>query len=67
MTTVAVYLDFTQGQLDTFEELAETSEYWASALEFYNQKKDTDVGKLSPKQMNWLNKIYDDVFEEARK
>ena len=64
--TVEEHMDFTQDQLDKFEELAGDNEYWSGAHGFYEHNKRVDVDHLSPKQFNWLNKIYDDVFDRAR-
>lgn len=64
--TVAEHCDFTDGQLETFRELAAKSEYWENAWNFYQEKSDEDLDFLTERQQSWLDKIYDDVFEKAK-
>lgn len=42
---------------ETLQEKADGSDYWANCQKFYKEKKDDDIGDLSPKQLSWLEKI----------
>lgn len=50
-----------------FHELAEDNEYWKGALKFYIDNKHYKVDQLTPKQLNWLDKIVESLVEEAAK
>ena len=43
--------------VDLLVEKAEQSEYLEKCFQFYSDVENKDIGKLSDKQVEWLNKI----------
>lgn len=45
--------------------LAESSEYWESALDFMEEHSDTKVGDLTARQFAWAQKIKADLEDHV--
>ncbi len=49
---------------DILEELSESNEYWKKCLKFYNEVKDKLYNELTPKQIDWLDRIQDQYINQ---
>lgn len=47
--------------IDSLVEKADESDYWNSCLEFYESVEERDLENLSQKQVDWLNKIEENL------
>lgn len=61
--TVEEYFGAERIDYDDVEVQADTSTYWANAVKFVSEKWNDAIDNLSPKQIDWLSKIRDDIIE----